>query len=366
MKFYTLLASCVGFFALQAQNFTTDFTRNASIVLSSDTLAPQHIVESDAAIYVITEDTIYTISKSSQAVTKSTLDRSFKVGLLSQHLAKADSLYDLAPMDMAGADVGKGGSITGCSAFGDTLVFTYAFTYGKKVGPNTIPAIHMFLGFFHNGKLNKVIEIEHGIVMSIDMPTYFINPASFQMQSPTTGIFSVTSLKEKHPFLFASYVVNKNGKLEMDRVLRPILCDGLINERPELTLLGASQNYISLPFMGGIFSNEVWNDEKKAKMSLIPSKETPQLGIKLRLGEPVPPAFGIIDLIAVDDNTIKALVLEKKMVSLTHFEFKKSNVLRTKEVFDAAVDVENMPNIGLLSDNKLYHFDNTTLHIYTY
>jgi hypothetical protein len=210
---------------------------------------------------------------------------------------------------------------------------------------------------YYKGQVLTVTEIDHGIVMSIDMPIYFINPSVFYMESPTFGIFGVLSLMENRPNLFATYEVKKD-RLEMKKVLAPMLAKELINEDRGLTLLGASQSYISPPFMGGNFSNEIWANDKKPKVYKVPSIAAVEMGITMRLGKPVPPGFAVLDVKARDNNIADALVFEQNQVYLTTFDVRKEALVKRLLVLDNSVaSLEEMPFIALLSNKRMLLFD---------
>ncbi len=321
---------------------------------------PLFFAEGRTKVFFTKGNALSTLDLQTAEIQTTAIDKDFKISILSKMYDQPDSMYALklpGGSDVPGMEAAQGGTIVGIDALGDTLYFTYNFSFIKKVGANQIPQINFFLVSYYNGKVLDVTDIDHGIVMSIDMPIYFMNPSIFHMETPTSAIFGVLSYMENRPNLFATYEVKK-GRLEMKKVLDPILAKELINEEKELTLLGASQSYITPPFMGGNFSNEIWTYEKKPKVYQVPSIAPVQMGISMRLGKAVPPGFAVLDVVAKDNNIAHALIYEEKKVYLTQFEVRKASLIKRLEVFDDAVEsLEKLPFFTLLSQNRILYFD---------
>lgn len=334
--------------------------------------SPALYAEGRTKFFFVNKSGLATLDLQTAELQVTPIDRDFKLSVLSRMFEKADSMYALKVPgggdDMMGMEMAQGGTVVGLATLGDTLYMTYNFTYLKKVGSNPIPSINMYLVAYYNGAVVTVTDIDHGIVMSIDMPIYFINPSIFHMEHPTAAIFGVMSVMENRPNLFATYEVKK-GRLEMVKVLAPVLSKELINEDRGLTLLGASQLYITPPFMGGHFSNEIWTLEKKPKVYKVPAIDAVELGITMRLGKPVPPGFAVLDVIARDNNTADALVFEKSQVYLTKFDVRKEALIKRIMVLDDSVaSLDALPFITLLRNNRMLLFDGAeqTFTVYQY
>lgn len=332
---------------------------------------PLFFAEGRTKVFFTKGNVLSTLDLQTEEIQNTPVDKDFKISILSKMYDQPDSMYALklpGGSDVPGMEAAQGGTIVGLDALGDTLYFTYNFSFIKKVGANQIPQLNFFLVSYYNGKVIGVTDIDHGIVMSIDMPVYFMNPSIFHMESPNAAIFGVLSYMENRPNLFATYEIKKN-RWEMKKVLDPLLAKELINEEKELTLLGASQSYIAPPFMGGNFSNEIWTYEKKSKVFQVPSINPVQMGITMRLGKAVPPGFAVLDVVAKDNSVAHALVFEEKKVYLTQFEVRKGTVIKRTEVLDDAVEsLEKLPFITLLSQNRLLYFDETdqSFSLYSY
>jgi hypothetical protein len=332
---------------------------------------PSHIEEGRSLVYLFNPRRgIFSVNKSSGQVDFVPLDKEFKLAILGKFYPNPEEMYNQPLPAGASEEMGKGGLPTGFATFGDTLYFTYNFTYSKKMGASSIPSINVFLVGFYDGEVISMQEIDHGFVMSIDMPVYFINPSTsnFFMESPTEAIFTVTSMMENRPFLFANMAL-KNNKWEIKKVLTPKLSSELVNEEKGLTILAASQTYIRPPFLGCHFSNEVWTYEKKSKVFRVPTDGEPEMGITMRLGEPVPPSFAVIDLLPENDQIAHILLYENKQLFLQKVEIRKAKeLLKTPLLPNPITTIDEMPVVSLLQNNRLAYFDGaqSVLKFYSY
>jgi hypothetical protein len=363
---------------------TTDFQPIQTIQLPVDSAdlasenaarwnRPSHIEEGRTLLYVYhPKHGIYTVDRADGSVSLTAVDKEFKLRVLGKVFPNPEEMYEKPlPAGAEEMEAARGGAPNGFSTIGDTLYFTYIYTYAKKIGGSSVPQIQLFLVGMYKNELLSAVEIDHGFVMSIDMPVYFLNPSmlNFYMTSPTSAIFTVTSMIENRPYLFAEVAPAKGPKWEIKKVLAPKLALELVNEEKSLTILAAGQSYIHPPFMGNNFSNEVWTYEKKSKVFTLPTDGEPELGITMRLGQPVPPKFAVIDLIPVTDQIAHTLLYEKTKVYLQGVEVRKGKELFKKPLLtDPINSLEDIPVIALLSNNQVVYFDGSTssLHIYKY